>query len=356
MQKGQKIIQKDLADIYSELGNLKNEILGKTFLITGPEGLLASYLVEIILYTNAKNTRKKPAKVIGLQRSGLDKKGRLSYLTNKKEIKIIKHDSAYPYKPKGKIDYVIHAAGRSAPATFESDPLGTVDVNVKGIRWILDYAKDNKVKSILYMSSGETYGNPTAENIPTPETYTGNVSPLAPRACYTEAKRLSETLCSIYFKKFGVPVKIARPFIVYGPGLRVGDRRVMAEFIKSGLEHKPIQMLNEGRDTRSYCYISDATVLFLRLLFSNLNADPVNVANNKEEVSIRKLAETVHEICKIKEPVRVKQQTDGSHVTDAPSKVFPNIEKAKKLLRYNPKVSLKEGLKRTIEWNRLIDY
>ena len=352
MQKASEIIRKDLVEIYTDLKSEKEKILGKTFLITGPEGLLASYLVETVLYFNDKNPNRKPAKIIGLQRSGLDKNGRLGYLKERKDITFVKHDSINPYEAKRKVDYIIHAAGRSAPAFFESHPLGTLDVNVKGIRWILEYSKKHGVSSVLYMSSGEIYGNPTPENIPTPETYTGNVSPLAPRACYAESKRLSETLCTIYFKKFGVPVKIARPFIVYGPGLKVGDRRVMAEFMKSGLEKKPIQMLNKGLDTRCYCYVSDATVLFFRLLFSNLNADPINVANNKEEVTIKHLAEIIHELCGIKEGVGVKENSDKSHVVDAPSRVHPSIEKAKRLLAYNPRVSLKEGLRRTIEWNK----
>jgi UDP-glucuronate decarboxylase len=352
MQKDVEIVRKDLLEIYEQLKDKKEKILGKTFLITGPEGLLGSYLVETILFFNDKNPSKKPAKIIGLQRSGVNRNGRLGHLVGRKNVTFVRHDAIEPYQPKKRVDYIIHSAGRSAPAFFESDPLGTLDINVKGMRWILEYAKENKISSVLYMSSGEIYGNPTPGNVPTPETYNGNVSPLAPRACYAESKRLSETLCNIYYKKFGVPVKIARPFIVYGPGLKVGDRRVMAEFIKSGLEKKPIQMLNGGLDTRCYCYISDATVLFLRLLFSDLNADPINVANNKEEVTIKSLAETVHKLCGIKEKVGVKENLDKSHVVDAPSRVHPNTEKAEKLLKYNPKVPLKEGLKRTIAWNK----
>lgn len=352
MHKSLKIIQGDLVEIYRELKVVKGEILGKTFLITGPEGLLASYVVETILFINDKNPRRKPAKIIGLQRGGVSKTGRLGHILNRRDVKFIKHDCAYPYNGKDKIDYIIHAAGRSAPAFFESDPLGTIDVNVNGIRWVLEHAKKEGVSSVLYMSSGETYGNPTPENIPTHETYNGNVSTLAPRACYAESKRLAETLCGIYFKKFGVPVKIARPFIIYGPGLKIGDRRVMAEFIKSGLEGRPIQMLNKGLDTRCYCYISDATVLFFRLLLSNLNADPVNVANNKEEVTIHHLAEIIHKLCKIKEPVGVGENLEKGHVIDAPSRVHPSIDKARKHLRYKPKVQLREGLKRTIEWNK----
>ena len=151
---------------------------------------------------------------------------------------------------------------------------------------------------------------------------------------------------------YEVPVKIARPFIVYGPGLPIDDRRVIADFMRSGIEVKPIEMLSEGLDTRSYCYISDATVLFFRLLFSEYNCDPFNIANDAEEISIRRLAELVHEICGIKQEVTVKNRvTDTKFISDAPNRVCPSIEKATELLGYSPKVDMKEGLKRTIDWN-----
>src|SRR6185312_13510212 len=163
----------------------------------------------------------------------------------------------------------VHSAGFSAPAKFQENPLATIDVNVNGIRWLLELAKEKKSESLLYMSSGEIYGNPPAEWLPTPETYPGNVRTDSLRACYTESKRLAETLCVVYAEKFSVPAKIARPFIVYGPGLSAAqDRRVMADFIRSGLEGKPISMMSPGRDTRSYCYITDAMVAFFEILFS----------------------------------------------------------------------------------------
>lgn len=203
------------------------------------------------------------------------------------------------------------------------------------------------------MSSGEIYGNPTPENIPTPESYNGNVSTLDSRSCYTSSKRLAETLCFIYFEKYGVPVKIARPFIVYGPGLDVSDRRVMADFIRSGLSGIPIEMLSEGKDTRSYCYIEDATVAFLKILLSSKNGEVFNVASDLEEVSIWDLARLVHKICKIRKPIRVKKQ-DAKFIQGAPNRVLPDISRLKKTFGFEPKVGIEEGLRRTIEWNRSV--
>ena len=347
-----KIIYEDIQVIVSNLNEYFDKISGSTFVITGPNGLIASYIVDTLIYLNDHRLLKRPCKILGLERLPITKRDRLGHLLGKKDVYFVQHDVRQPYKFRHRVDYIVHAAGWSAPATFLSDPLGTVDVNLKGIRWILDYAKENKVKSLLYMSSGEIYGNPSKENIPTPETYNGNVSTLAPRACYTESKRLSETLCNIYYQLYKVPVKIARPFIVYGPGLAITDRRVMADFMRFGIEKKPIEMLSEGLDTRSYCYITDATILFFKLLFSKYDAQPFNVANNREEISIRELAELVHRACGIKKKVKVKK-TEGTHfISDAPSRVCPDISRAEELLEFDPKVGIKEGLARTINWNK----
>jgi len=347
-----KIIEEDIRNILKTLGKEVDKLSGKTVLITGGSGLIGSYLVETIAYLNIENRLKKQCKILSLQKSKITKNHRLEYLLNRPDIKFVSRDAAKPYSPPFKIDYVIHCAGDSAPALFTSDPLGTVDVNILGIRWILEYAKAKKVKSILYMSSGEVYGNPTPDNIPTPESYKGNVSTTDPRACYTSSKRLAETLCFIYFEKFGVPVKIARPFIVYGPGLKITDRRVMADFIRSGLRKIPIEMLSEGLDTRSYCYIQDATVAFFKILLSEKNGEIFNVASDLEEVSIRDLAELVHRICNISTSVKIKK-SNARFIKDAPNRVFPDIAKLKKTFAFEPKVRIEEGLRRTIDWNKL---
>lgn len=347
------IIKRDIEKIIERLGIDINKLSGKTLLITGASGLIGSYIVETIAFLNSEKILPLPCKVLGIQKSKITKNSRLGYLLPRKDIRFISHDAVVPYSPPFKVDYIIHSAGMSAPAFFLEDPLGTIDINVNGMRWILEYAKKNKITSVLYMSSGEIYGNPPEEFIPTSEVYPGNASTFSPRACYISSKRLAETLCYIYFEKYGVPVKVARPFVIYGPGLGISDKRVMADFIRSGLKKKPIEMLSEGLDTRSYCYIADATVAFFKLLLSSKSGEIFNVASDLEEVSIRDLADLVHKICKIKKPVKVSMK-DAKFIKGAPNRVFPDIAKLKNDFKFKPEVGIEEGLRRAIEWNKSI--
>jgi len=354
MKPDQKIINDDILEVVKAVGDEFKKLSGKTLLISGANGLLASYLVDTVAFLNGKKILKKPCKVFGLYRSDIKRGDRLSHLLDDPHIKLIQHDVTQPWCFDEPIDYIVHAAGRSAPAIFQAEPLATVDVNVKGTRWLLDLAIEKQIKSFLYFSSGEIYGNPPPEHIPTPETYNGNVSSLDSRACYSESKRLSETLCVIYYRKYNVPVKIVRPFVVYGPGLELTDRRVMADFMRSGINNKPIEMLSEGMDTRSYCYISDATTAFWRVLFSDQNGEAFNIASDKEEISIKRLAELVHELCHIDIPVKTpdpKSEKEIGFLKEAPNRVCPDITKIRKMFGYEPKVDIKEGLKRTINWN-----
>lgn len=354
MKPEQKIINNDILEIVRAVGDEFKKLSGKTLLITGPDGLLASYLVDTVAYLNKAYLLQRPCKVIGLHRSEINQGSRLSHLLDSEDITLIQHDVIEPFDIKEPVHFIIHAACRSAPAIFQAEPLSTVDVNTKGLRWLLDLATKSPVESMMFFSSGEIYGNPPPEHIPTPETYNGNVSPLGSRACYSESKRLGETLCTIYYRKYNVPVKIVRPFIVYGPGLELKDRRVMADFMRSGINNKPIEMLSEGLNTRSYCYISDATTAFWRILFSGQNGEAFNVANDKEEISIRQLAELIHELCNINVPVkgpRAGPEKETGFLKEAPDRVCPDITKIRKMFGYEPKVDIKEGLKRTINWN-----
>ena len=353
MKSAQDVISQDIKKIITELKSELKQFSGKTLLITGSNGLLGSYVVDTIKYLNANEILSSPCKVIGVNRSKITNSSRNFHVLRDKNFKLIEHNISKPLIIDTKIDYIFHSAGSSSPAIFQKYPINTIDVNVNGTRWLLELAKEQKVKSMLYLSSGEIYGNPDKNNTPTPETYNGNSSPLDKRACYIESKRLAETLCKIYNENFNVPVKIARPFVIYGPGVKTTDGKVLSDFMKYAIENKPIEMLSEGNDLRSDCYISDATTAFLKILLSNKNGEVYNVGSDKEEFTIKQLAEKIHKICKIETSPVYKGAPIPDHLKSAPKRFSADIIKIRKDFGFMPKVNLENGLKNTIEWNKL---
>lgn len=346
-----QIIEGDLKQIVDDVGlEVLKKFEGKTVLITGTNGLLGSYFLDTLIYLN-DHFFQTPCRVIGLSRSGVEKSGRLSHIVGRKDVELVTHNVAKPSAIEEPIHFIIHSAGYSSPAAFVSDPLNTIDVNVAGVRWLLDLARRNPVESFVYVSSGEIYGSPPPEQMPTPETYNGNVSPLAPRACYTESKRLAEAICLIYQKNFQINVKIVRPFLNYGPGLDINDKRVMTDFMKTAIDGRTISMQSPGLDRRCYCYISDGIIAMFQVLLEGQAGEVFNVANNLEEITVLQMAQIIHEICGIKEPVSAPVQTEGAFIKDAPTRVFPDTSKLVAAFGYRPKISFREGLKRTINWN-----
>ena len=168
-------------------------------------------------------------------------------------------------------DWIIHAASIASPIYYRKYPIETMDANVNGLRNLLDYAvgearSGREVRGFLFYSTSEIYGDPTAENIPTTETYRGSVSCTGPRACYDESKRYGETLCVNFARVFGLPVRVARPFNNYGPGLKITDRRVIPDFARDIVANQDVVMLSSGSPTRTFCYISDAIAGYYKVL------------------------------------------------------------------------------------------
>ncbi|MCM8776546.1 MAG: NAD-dependent epimerase/dehydratase family protein, partial [Candidatus Omnitrophica bacterium] len=196
----------------------------------------------------------------------------------------------------------------------------------------------------------EVYGDPDNRFVPTPEDYCGNVSITGPRSCYDESKRFAETLCLAYMRVFNVPVKIVRPFNVYGPGIRPDDYRVLPNFIEHALRREPLPVHGSGTNTRSFCYINDAIEAIFKILFSEYNGEPFNVGNPQPEVSVKELGMMVAQAM----PYRVEVvNIDPPHAVYAsadPKRRCPDISKLKNLIGFEPKYGLQEGLERTIRW------
>jgi nucleoside-diphosphate-sugar epimerase len=210
------------------------------------------------------------------------------------------------------------------------------------------------VSAVLYYSTSEIYGDPDPENIPTPETYAGNVSCTGPRACYHESKRYGETLCVNFASQYELPIRIARPFNNYGPGLKLSDKRVLPDFARNILEGNDVVMFSDGSPTRTFCYVADAVVGYYKILIRGRDGQSYNIGIEEPEISIAELAAGLVEIAKklFCYTGKVAEQTsqDKDYLVDSPNRRCPLISKARTELGYNPKIRVEEGLIRTLCW------
>lgn len=275
---------------------------------------------------------------------------RVRHLADNEHFHFLQADITRPVTVHGDVHYIIHAAGIASPPIYRRYPLETIEVNVTGLKNLLELALTKDIRSFLFFSSSEIYGDPSPENIPTPEEYNGNVSCTGPRACYDESKRLGETLAVNYYRQHCLPVKIVRPFNVYGPGLHPEDKRVLPDFLRGAVLEKKIRVLSDGSPTRSFCYIRDGIAGFLAALLSDYNGEAFNIGNN-QEISMLELARLVARVAGDVEIV-FQQSPEADYLTDNPRRRCPDLAKARTLLGYRPRVSLETGLRRMLEWYR----
>jgi nucleoside-diphosphate-sugar epimerase len=284
----------------------------------------------------------------------------LTNLSNDLNLVLIKHDITNPLPADiPDFQFIIHAASIASPTFYRKYPIETMDANVNGLRYLLEYClrlkeKGNPVEGFLFYSTSEIYGDPTPENIPTPETYRGNVSCTGPRACYDESKRYGETLCVNFAQQHGLPIKTARPFNNYGPGLKITDRRVLPDFARDIFSGRDIVLLSDGSPTRTFCYIADAIVGYYKILVKGHPGEAYNIGVETPEISMANLAERVVELaCDLFDyGGRVVRQTssDQDYLVDNPNRRCPIIDKARQHLGYDPSITVEEGLKRSLIW------
>jgi len=346
--KSLEVIYKDIEKIYINTKNCIGDKGGRTWIITGSGGFIGSYFLDFIDYCN-KYVFSTPDKVICIDNYRTSSINRIMHLTDNDNFLFLDKDISKPIEITHDVDYIVHAASIASPSFYRKYPIETIEANVWGLKNLLDIAKSKSIKSMLYLSSSEIYGDPDSANIPTDEAYNGNVSCVGPRACYDESKRLGETLCINYWKQYDVPIKIVRPFNVYGPGLRIDDKRVISDFFKGALYDKKIEILSDGRPTRSFCYISDAVTGFIKVLMSEYNGEAFNIGNDEQEISMKQLAEKVAEVVG-NTTIIYDKSNDKDYLIDNPRRRCPDLRKARNLLNYNPSVNLETGLKRLLAW------
>ena len=338
------IFLEDIKSIANELEEFYDELEGKTVLIAGGKGFLGTYFTSVL--TKINETLSKPMKIIVLDSliTSKDKKDSVN-----QNIEFLEQDISKSFEIDDNIDYIIHAASIASPPTYRKFPIKTVDVNYQGTKNLLEIAKEKKVRSMLLLSSSEIYGDP--EIFPTPESYVGKVSCTGPRACYDESKRLAETISILYFQQYKIPIKIARPFNVYGPYLNLDDGRIIPDFMNNAINKSQIIIHSDGSPTRSFCYVSDAICGFFKLLLSKHDGIICNVGND-EEVSVKNVADTIKNI--VAKPISIKiiESNDPNYTKDNPQRRCPDLSLIKKSVNYIPKIDLEEGLKRVYKWYR----
>lgn len=346
-----QVIKDDLENIISRIKDQVHHLEGTTLLVSGGSGFLGTYIVGVVKFLNEKILHN-PCHVISVDNFITGSRNNLNEDQRDKNITYITADVTKPLMIKEKVDFIIHAAGIASPVYYQNFPLETIDVAILGTRNLLEYAKENEnFKSFLFTSSSEIYGDPFPEFIPTPETYKGNVSSIGPRSCYDESKRLAETICMTYFKRHNIPVKIVRPFNIFGPGMKSNDYRVVPNFIIQGLKGDTLTVHDKGTQTRTFCYVSDAVVAIFKVLLSDKNGEVFNIGNDRNEISIVDLVKVMVPLFDNKVEMQLVNYPD-TYPTDEPSRRCPDITKIRNMLQFQPEIDLETGLKRTISWFR----
>lgn len=347
MGRATKIIGEDAAAIADRMADALAPLRGTELLVTGAAGFLCSYLLDVVKELNSRGG--EPCRVIAVDNHKTGLPERLEHLHGDDNFVFVSADISKPLPLECKPQWIVHGASVASPSVYRADPLATIDANVGGARQMLELARKSESRAMVCMSTSEIYGDPPADKIPTREDYNGNVSCTGPRACYDESKRLAETLCFVYWRKFGVPARVMRPFNVYGPGQRLDDKRIIPDMLTGVMENKPLVLFSDGRATRSFCYVRDAVAGMFCVLTGGENGEAYNVGNDEAEMSITDIAKTAAKLAD-GGALEVVHQTSGDadYLTDNPQRRRPDLTKLKSL-GWSPQVTLAEGLSRTLQ-------
>ncbi|HUJ20675.1 MAG TPA: UDP-glucuronic acid decarboxylase family protein [Bryobacteraceae bacterium] len=302
--------------------------------LSGAAGFIGSHMCDRLLAEGHT--------VVGLDNflTGSDKN--LAHLGRDPRFHFIEHDVTLPLNLDGRVDAVIHMASPASPKDYLEHPIETLDAGSAGTRQMLELARAHEARFLL-TSTSETYGDPLVH--PQTEAYWGNVNPVGPRSCYDESKRFAEALTMAYHRRYEVRTNIARIFNTYGPRMKLNDGRVVPAFLDQALRGEPITVFGDGSQTRSFCYVSDLVDGLYRLMQSD-ERYPVNLGN-PEEMTILEFAARICRLTHSKSPI-----LHAPLPQDDPKQRQPDIEKARRILGWEPRVSLEQGLELTIEYFR----
>jgi dTDP-glucose 4,6-dehydratase len=308
-------------------------------LITGAAGFLGSHLCDRLIHEGHQ--------VIGIDNFITGDPANLKHLEGKPDFEFVKHDVSVFINIKAKLDYVLHFASPASPNPisplgYPNLPIQTMKAGALGTHNTLGLSKAHNAKFLL-ASTSEVYGDPKEH--PQKESYWGNCDPIGPRSVYDEAKRFAEALTMAYHRFHGVDTHIVRIFNTFGPRMRLDDGRVVPNFIQQALRQEPLTIYGDGSQTRSFCYVDDLIEGIYRLMLSDEHY-PVNIGN-PHELSIKQFAELINQICANPAGIHTKY---AEGLGDDPQRRQPDISRAEAILNWHPKVSMEEGLQRTIAY------
>ncbi len=303
-------------------------------LVTGGAGFIGSHLCDRLLFLGHD--------VTALDNLITGSTDNIAHLAGRDDFRFIYHDVTEYIFVQGDLDFIFHLASPASPVDYLTYPIQTLKVGALGTHKTLGLARE-KGAGFLLASTSEVYGDPLVH--PQPETYWGNVNPVGPRGVYDEAKRFAEALAFAYMRFHGIDTKVARIFNTYGPRMRAHDGRVIPSFLNQAMEGRPLTIYGDGKQTRSFCYVSDTVEGLIRLMESE-GHEPVNIGN-PDEMTIGEFAKCVLELLDSNSRIEYRDLP-----VDDPKIRRPDITRARELLGWEPTVSLREGLMKTAEFFR----
>lgn len=344
-------LKRDIAEIFEDKNIPWDRFRNTSVLITGATGMLPIYMLWMLIYLNEYHHYN--ITIYAVVRDSERAKKVLGGYSGEGYLHVIVQDVSVPIHIDAPIQYIIHAASQASPKYYSSDPVGTINANVLGTVNTLNLARHQKdFRGYLYFSSADIYGIVPPEHIPFKETDYGYIDLLNVRSCYCESKRMGEQLCVAYWQQYGIPTHMIRIFHTYGPYMRLDDRRAFADFVRNVVNNEDIILKTDGTTQRTFCYVADAVRAYFLVLLCGEIGLAYNVANTKECVSIRQLAETLVSAFPEKGlHVRIVKDPTDTVTTkmDNPVKVaIPDCTRINEL-GWDAHITIAGGFRRTIE-------
>lgn len=334
-----------ITDLESAIGAVVgiSKLKNTSILITGASGLIGSFIVDMLLIYNEMENAN--IRIYALGRSIERLADRFDYAKTENLI-YIEHDVINKPEFEYQIDYIIHAASNAYPAAFINDPVGTIMSNIQGTKHMLDYGRKFNSRRMLFVSSGEVYGQGDLSLESYIESYSGYVDPTSPRSCYPNSKRAGETLCSAYTRQYGLDTVIVRPCHTYGPNATAGDNRANVQFMNNALNGVDIVLKSPGNELRSYCYIADCASAVLTVLINGNSCEAYNIANSQAKITIAGFASVVAKLTGRKVVYAGQDEISIAERTPISKQVLcsDKIEK----LGWKGRYDIKEGVEHTL--------